>query len=456
MSFFQRRPKSIFMLLIVIVFYSLPAHSITLDEENDLAPDIEIRPFGMGSFEFGQIVNGQYAHAEIPEGRLDHYWQQQLLVQIGLRTKRQHGFQVVLAGEGALYFPYTLPGDGATFGYELLGPQFRYYPHHVEGSFETGDPERARLYVGVGYFPYKYNAYGTNFGDYLHRVNSYPQFLPTQFDTPYQRLLGLRLRGTFFSSLNVDAMLTSEVQIWPMRDYSPSLFIDYTFKNIIEAGAGIIGYRLFSVDDRITSPPPESQQPAGTDFSFASTKVTGMMAINFGTLIKDLLELDIFGEKDLSFYTEICLNGLKNYPVSDTLNMNYPGYDDLAKRTIILLGLNIPTFKVLDVLSLELEYWNNDFANSYWYPYPTGGGNQQNPNPWKYGHLGYHTDPHGPWHWSVYMKKTFYNHYKLKLQFSRDHTILQTSLTGRTNGDPQEAMDGLGNWMWMGKVEFGF
>jgi hypothetical protein len=453
MTFFSRWNVTGRIFLAIFLFLPLLVFSDERDLEEEEEQVLSIRPFGMGSYEFGQIVKGQYAHAEIPEGRLDHYWQQQLLVQVGLRTTRRHGFQVVISGEGALYFPYTLPGDGATFGYELLGPQFKYYPHHVEGSFEAGDPERARLYVGVGYFPYKYNPDGTNFGDYLHRVNSYPQFLPTQFDTPYQRLLGLRIKGTFFSSLNVEALLTSEVQLWPMRDYSPSLMVDYNLMDIFEAGAGIIGYRLFSVDEHITSPPPESQQPAGTDFSFASTKVIGRLAINPKALFPSL---DIFGKKDLRIYSEVCLNGLKNYPIDDTLNMNYPGYDDLAKRILILIGFNVPTFKILDVLSLEFEYWNNDFANSYWYPYPTGGGNQQNPNPWRYGHLGYHTDPYGPWHWSVYLKKTFFEHYKLKLQFSRDHTILQTSLTGRTNGDPQEAMDGLGNWMWMAKIEFGF
>jgi hypothetical protein len=117
-------------------------------------------------------------------------------------------------------------------------------------------------------------------------------------------------------------------------------------------------------------------------------------------------------------------------------------------------------FKFLDVLSIEGERWNNDFANSYWAPYPTSGGYSQNANPMKYGKMlkdGYRIDPYGgAWHWSVYLKKTVLKNVVLKFQAARDHSLLETSLTGGTNGDPEEALDGLGNWMWMGKLEFNF
>jgi hypothetical protein len=227
---------------------------------------------------------------------------------------------------------------------------------------------------------------------------------------------------------------------------------------------------------------------------------------------KRLLPFDIWKANDLRLYSEICWNGLKNYPVEDTAvvktNQNYPGYDSLYKRTLVSIGFNWPTHPLasytiipgvaalclnnnfspgtlisggvgiiagtgiwllqkwtgvplgLDLLSLEAEYWNNDFANSYWGVFPTGGGYLQNPNPWTYQKSidkGARIDPYGgPWHWSVYAKKTLFKNAKLIVQVSRDHTILETTLTGMANGDPQEAMDGLGNWGWMSKVEFGF
>jgi hypothetical protein len=375
---------------------------------------------------------------------------QQGLCQLGIKTDRTDGFGVVLALEGALYFPYTLPSDGSGFGYELLGPRTRIYPHHLEGSYAVGDEASPLFYAGVGYFPFKYNPDATNFGDYLYRVNPYPQYFPTRFDSPYQRLLGLHLASSPIQGLKIDAMLTSEVFLWPLRDFSLSLLANYTLP-FVEAGAGIIGYRMFPVDARLTTPPADEQEPPGTEFSFAGTKVVLRAALN----PKEFLPFkEFFGKNDLRLYGEICLNGLKNYPIADSTNSNYPGYDNLSKRTLMLMGFNVPTFKMLDVMALEFEYWPNDFANSYWGAYPIGGGYKQNPNPWNYGSRGAHTQPHSPWHWSLYMKKTVFDRYKLILQFSRDHTILETSLTGTSNGDPQEAMDGLGNWMWMSKIEF--
>jgi len=38
----------------------------------------------------------------------------------------------------------------------------------------------------------------------------------------------------------------------------------------------------------------------------------------------------------------------------------------------------------------------------------------------------------------------------------RDHTFIETSFSGLSNGDPQECMDGKGNWGWMAKIEYGF
>ena len=117
-----------------------------------------------------------------------------------------------------------------------------------------------------------------------------------------------------------------------------------------------------------------------------------------------------------------------------------------------MLGFNIPTFKIMDVLSFEAEYWDHDFANSYTNVYYEG----LPPNPVLYSESGHDQKYGGPWYWSVYAQKTILENLTFKLQFARDHTVIETSLTGRSTGDPQEAMDGRGNWSWMFKIEFGF
>ena len=482
-----------------------PAAAQYLDEEKIAAVEQEKRfsLFGTGSFEFGQIVKGQYTFAENSDGKLDHYWMQQALARVGLVTQRKNGFGITIAGEGVLSFPYSLSSDRKNFGYELLGPRFRFLPYHTEGSFLIGEEKRPLFYAGAGFFPYKYNPDGTNFGDYLFRVNPYPQYFPARFDTPYRHLLGLRLSTCPLPSLTIDGMLTSEVYLWPLRDFSLSLLVDYRYIDVVDIGLGAVGHRLISVDERLTTPPSDMQEPAGGNFSFRGTKLMARLAVSPMAMIR---ENDFFGKNDFKVYSEFCLNGVKNYPVTDSANPNFPGYNDRTRRMLVLYGLNWPTHPLLsytlipgwaafyinnnefrgpaiisgcaglvagtglwlierflakdvrlDRFSIEAEWWDNDFANSYWGAYPLGESDKRNPNPWKIDNGLFHTDPYGgPWHWSVYMKKTIYDRFKLILQFSRDHTVLETTLTGPANGDPQEAMDGRANWMWMGKLEYSF
>ena len=162
----------------------------------------------------------------------------------------------------------------------------------------------------------------------------------------------------------------------------------------------------------------------------------------------------MWGKEDWRVYGEMCLNGLKDYPVTDTNSTLYPGYSSLKKRMPILMGFNVPTCKILDVFALEAEWWDNNFANSYWGVFNAGYGLA--PNPFPYSSVNRKQPYGGPWHWSVYAKKTLFEHVKLVAQVGRDHTFIETSMTGLSNGDPQEAMDGLGNWGWMAKIEYGF
>jgi hypothetical protein len=432
-------------ILAIFALFAVSAFSGELDS-------LHMQLFGSGSTQFGQIVEGQYTFARTNDNKLDHYWIERATIQMGLNVKQSNGLDIILASEGQVYFPYAGGGDGSGFGYELLEQRYKWYPTQVEATFTKGDPSAAALNMELGFFPYKYNPDGRNFGDYFYRLSTYPQYMPTSFDMPFQRILGLRLNGTFFSSLKADLLLTSEVYLWPLKDFSLAGILDYNFLKFFDMGAGIMWHRLISVDNSLTTPPTSYQN--GYDFTFAGTKVMFRGVLDF----KTLMPFNFWGKNDLRLYGEMCLDGLKNYPITDTSDEYYPGYNDLLKRTPIMFGFNVPTCKVLDVLSLEAEWWDSyPFANSYWGVYPVG--YKQNPFPDKYvstspGHKAY---PYaGPWHWSVYAKKNVLNNINLIFQVARDHTILETTLTGTSNADPQEAMDGLGNWGWMAKIEYCF
>jgi hypothetical protein len=101
------------------------------------------------------------------------------------------------------------------------------------------------------------------------------------------------------------------------------------------------------------------------NWEYISFKDTKLMA-RFSLDIKPLLGgASYLGEKDLRLYAEAAVIGLKNYPLY---------YKDRWDRTPLMIGFNFPTFKLLDVLSLEVERmtnpWLNDAYEVWWYTKP--------------------------------------------------------------------------------------
>jgi len=419
---------------------------------------ISARIMGKGAFEFGQIVDGQYSKTANGSGLLSHYALEQAVVQVGGELNGNNGLSVILLGQGTLSFPYTLPSDGQTAGgFSSYSPRNSWNINQAYADYSLGDQESPFLNITAGYFPFKYNPDARDFGDYLFRINPYPQFLQTTFDMPYSQLLGLRVGTTLFSSLRADVLLTSETVLWPLRDFSPSAVVSYKIMNFGELGAGVMWDRLLSVDNSLTNPPTAPSDLTG--ISFQGTKVEFRGALN----IKQLLPCkDIFGENDLRLYAELCLNGLKNYTVDKT-NQYYPAYNNIEKRMPLLLGFNVPAFKFLEVLSIEAEWWDNSYqrdGNTYYYANSyynvLNAGNAVIANPVKYGSAHFAQPYGGEWHWSVYAKKALLPHLNLVAQVARDHSFIETMFTGNSNADPEEALDGLGDWMWLGKLEYVF
>jgi hypothetical protein len=419
---------------------------------------MQARLSGYGGYEFGQIVKGQYAKA--PGQRLDHYWTQQSVIQVGGELKRNNGLSMTLIAQGRVSFPYALPTDGSgPGGFAVFSPRYSWDIHHAEAQYSIGHPDEPYVTISAGMFPFKYNRDARTFGDYLLRINPYPQFFMTSFDAPYQRLLGLHVKSAYFPvlppevlTIQENLMLTSEIHLWPLRDFSLTGLFNATVLRFMDIGAGIMGHRMFPVDDALTTPKGDGNR---FNFSFAGTKVMARLAFDFKRFLPFK---ELWGKDDWRLYSELCLNGLKDYPVSDTANYLYPGYDDLKKRMPVVFGCTIPVCGFLDVLSVEAEWWDNDFANSYGGVFSEG--YALNPNPYNYmippdGDR--RVDPYGgPWHWSVFLKKTIAKNIRIAAQVGRDHTFIETSFSGVSNIDPEECVDGKGNWGWMSKVEFGF
>ena len=81
-------------------------------------------------------------------------------------------------------------------------------------------------------------------------------------------------------------------------------------------------------------------------YSIKGVKVMGRAALNLGSLLPE----NIRGPEDLRIFTEVAILGVKNYP-------GY--YNKMSRRIPIMAGINLPTAKLLDVLSLQVEYYKS-------------------------------------------------------------------------------------------------
>jgi hypothetical protein len=110
--------------------------------------------------------------------------------------------------------------------------------------------------------------------------------------------------------------------------------------------------------------------------------------------------------------------------------------------------------KMLDFASLEFEYWQCDYADSYeqviynGLPLPANVFTYQGADT-----SAYYNDS---WKWSVYLKKSISRNFGVILQFARDHSRYETQGAFIENRDFGVALVKPENWSWRSKIEYKF
>jgi hypothetical protein len=113
-----------------------------------------------------------------------------------------------------------------------------------------------------------------------------------------------------------------------------------------------------------------------------------------------------------------------------------------------MIGFNAPSFKILDVLSLEAEWWGNRYPNSM-----EGIVNDGVPIPFRpekktIDSTQYKNDNIK---WSVYLTKKFAQHYHVTVQVADDH--MRTFAWDWNRQDWEESLRGSGCWYYV--LKFG-
>lgn len=398
--------------------------------------EIKTRLIGMGSMEAGQVVQGENQGSE---QQLRHAWYQKNYMRLGFGAAIDERTSVIFEGEGTVQYSWsqnpTYPND--------LQPLYRFYPYHMEGSYTLGPLERPFLTIGMGIFPFKYDPDVRNLGEYLFRTGTYPPTMFNQFDYPYARLTGLKLSSTPIDSLNLNALFTSESQVLPFCDWGISVIGDYTFAKAFTIGAGVFFSHLISTNENYTTPklndnlaPLDSTKGDSVYYTFRGAKLMGRLSFD----PKAFIPLGIFGKNDLRLYSEVALIGIKDYP-------KY--YNELWRRIPIMAGFDFPTFRLLDVLAIELEWYKWNFPNSYTNALFTG---NQEPRP---DNLVPGFDPkQNELKWSLYAQKRLAQRFSVIGQAAYDHFRLEANTFIQSDAYMGDAMHDHGDWAWFLKCAF--
>ena len=321
--------------------------------------DVKVTPSGFAYYQIGQLVSTSDPTGAIT-GLPDKSWDQHANFRLTLEGIVRERLRIIAGVE--LGIATFAGGAGAPATVKTA-----FSLKEAQGIYSFGEDLRnPPLQIALGYFPFKYNPQATNMGEYLfsYRTGAYAPYIINDFDNCKSRLLGLRVSSTLLGGLRQDLLLTSEMSVGnttsgttdfgttantAVGDYSLSYLIGYKFTNIFDIGAGISLNRLLSIDPSQTNPGDTVYNTNGDKVPLTWKSTRLMARVTFDPkhfLSEDFLNL--LGKEDGKLYAETAILGVKNY---DTV------YNDISKRWPIMMGIDVPVFKTLDFLSLEMEYF---------------------------------------------------------------------------------------------------
>jgi len=397
-----------------------------------------------GSMEFGQVVKGQ---SKLLQGYMENQGLQRIIGTYAATATLSDHTRASVGAELKMFNEFPRNNSfGATKRLYYLPSLTQAY---VEHSF--GNAEKPYLQMTLGYFPFKYDDYARNLGEYLFRTGTYPQYIKTDFGFSYARLAGLHLSGSQFGNLREDLVVFTNTEWICVGDINLAALVSYSVAHCIDIGCGVSFNSLVSADESVTTPKtPQNAYVEGNDtlyYTFRGTKLMGRVAFDF----KKLFPSPLFGAADLTLYGEAAILGLKNYPVGGENNL--VRYDRILRRMPVMVGFNFPTFHLIDTCAIEGEWFGTIYPNDMERAITKG-----EPIPFTVGKnrnelINNYQD--GTAKWSVYLTKTFAKHYSVILLAASDH--LRTFGTFDVDWERQDFQEILrkpDEWYWT--IKFGF
>lgn len=331
-----------------------------------------------------------------------------------------------------------------------------------------------RSYLEFGFIPYKYNRDARNLGEYLYRSGTYPGDVVTtdgfQFmDHAYYDAYGVH--GRF---ANLDGLITHDFNLFsepflePIGDITPAYEIALNFSRV-EIGAGAAYNRGITYRPSKNRPKDEDnlyiEVPADPVKGYAyykgpflgapsdvrddpakpytvlhrwtqrGVKLMARAAVDLGGVLPESMR----SPGDLRIFAELAVLGLEDQPYY---------YETLAERIPVMVGINIPTFKFLDLVSVQGEYYGAKFNN-------VSQSDRISAPIWTVANFAtrdFDTYTASKWRWSVYGKKAVNRLLNVNVQIASDHLRLRNVLSTRSDYDLTQNPK---NWYYLLKMEMG-
>lgn len=462
---------------------------------------VERKPLAIGTkIETGQIVEGS---PDINNEDPSKFYLSQIGVSLTQEAAVNRRLEMKV-GVGGVFF-YSFPNtqglsvaQGTKFGPGVSQAQFNY---------KFGDPDAPAANLRVGYFPYKYDPDAKNLGEYLFRSMAFPTFVFTGgwsiTDNALAKIQGLQFSiSQFDGALKHDFLLSSERDFRPQGDFTPA-YVGTLDAGALQFGAGISLYHFLPIEKKRTEsrdmgpatnlhfhdfPAFTSVGPDSAEYLAHSRGPISMTAQDLQDLafeaqsrhvfseddaenlaiadsvsrlprdtvtltmqgiklmarasfdIQKLVPMPFLGDNALKIYGEVALLGVKNQT----------GYfEKRSERVPMMFGIDLPTFRLLDVLSWEMEYFPSPLPDNFdklfdynYIEYPgysllfhSSGKNRKD-----------------DWKWTLYAKKNLTTGLSLLGQVANDHfrTVnYQNLFTG------QSLMRKPSDWYYVVTLNFG-
>ena len=411
-------------------------------ENGGTIPALRLDATGAGYIMFGQVVSG-YQYGQNSEFPTEHKWLDFYGGNIIVNSTPNDWFNAKVGLEVRSDFPIST-GDIMKETYKI---QYSSFLPRAEGIFHWNfNNNLSSLLIESGIFQYNFNPEIKNLGNYLYRGIAYPLFLETKLDYPWYDMFGIRSQvGILDDQIKVEGIINSEIKHAPFYDFSLAFTATYTApQKIAEIGLGVCFNRLWSVDEDATLAKNLYSQGMDSSWSLRATKFDSRLMFDVKPLFGNP---EFFGRQDCKIYGEAALLGLtdpKYFPSDSTFKPT------LLHRLPILFGINVPGFKIMDLISFEVEWFDSPYSNDWW------GGLDGGPSPvpnfvndsvWN--DIYKNKDN---FKWTVYLKKSF-----SKFDFigiaANDHTIYNT-FNAESQSNTEQSLRKPSNWHWYIKLQY--